>query len=67
MYIKPGYGFWYTDRYPIGGDFGRAPRHDSGLSCVLIRKLEKPFKGVDIEVRLDNGRIAAVNQTHCIE
>jgi hypothetical protein len=39
--IKPGHGYWQTDKYPIGGSFARAG--DAGL----LVEIQREFKGCE--------------------
>ena len=63
--IKANHGYWRTNAYPIGGDFRRA-------SCCgeiiirVIRTIEPPVRGCDIEVELSNNITAAVNSANTI-
>lgn len=52
--IKAGYGYWETDRYPIGGCFRRAPSGGEGIVEVL--RTFPIYRGVSEEGRTDDGR-----------
>ena len=60
--IKPGYGYWDTTHYPIGGSFRRAPK-PLGVEVEITDTIE-PFKGCDTLVRLKDGSTAAVDSAH---
>ena len=62
MKIKGGYGYYETDFYPIGGSFHRAPAE--GLEILLILRRFDRYQGCNIEVRLANGKRAALNSDH---
>jgi hypothetical protein len=65
MKIIGGRGFWYIDKYPIGGKFGRAP--EGGIECTVIRTWDRGIKGVhgtNAEVLLADGQKAAVDLAH---
>ena len=61
--IKGNIGIWYSDRYPIGGDFGRVDPLGHEISHV-IRTINPPYHGCNIEVGLIGGRTAATNTQH---
>lgn len=62
MKIKAGFGYWDVSRFPIGGDFCRAP--DSGVDVAEIIEEFKPYKGCNIKVRLGDGRKACLSKQH---
>lgn len=55
--IKPGYGYWLTDDYPIGGCFRRAGA--DGLDVVEVIRRFPAYRGVDEEGRTADGRKVA--------
>lgn len=58
MKIKPGYGYWCIDRFPIGGDFHRASKTE-GLEIKNLEKLKKSIDGCNaIAETLTGSRIA---------
>ena len=69
MKIKRGSGFWYVDRYPYGGDFGRASRDEDTLVEVLehgvLRFSDDSPKAH--KVKLPNHRIAVIEIQHLID
>ena len=59
MRIKPGHGYWATDHYPIGGAFRRAG--DSGkVIAEILRDIQPPCRGCDIEVKFADGSRGAL-------
>ena len=63
MRIKPGYGYWATDSYPIGGSFHRAGPEGLPILSVL-RSIEPPCKGCTMEVLTPRGKVATCKD-HC--
>lgn len=58
--IKPKYGFWEVDHYPIGGCFRRAPVN--GLELTSIGPvLETPYKGCHTYAVTADGRRVAIS------
>jgi len=56
--IKPGYGYWDTTSYPLGGCFGRAG--EDGVNIVKITRGPNDYpglrsKGCDEEGLTDDG------------
>ncbi len=62
-YIKPGYGYWDTTYYPIGGKFCRAPKNN-GVPIEAITDMETPYKGCDATAVTTDGRNVAFNKQH---
>jgi hypothetical protein len=60
MRIKPGYGYWLTDNFPIGGCFRRADKA-VGEEIEQILGTHSMYRGVDTRVRLADGTTAALN------
>ena len=58
MRMKPGYGYWETTRYPIGGCFRRAPKTGNLLEVTDIEPLDKPYKGCTHSGRIEKETIA---------
>ena len=57
--IKPGYGYWDTTRYPLGGCFARAGRDGVGIVRVARSLKEYPVRssmGCDEEGVTEDGR-----------
>lgn len=55
--IRPGYGFWRTDKYPIGGDFDRAG--PEGVRIVKVLRTFPAFHNCTEEGLTDDGRKVA--------
>ena len=62
MRLKPGYGYWETDYYPIGGCFRRAPRVEGKEIAGIIREINS--HGCDIEVLFADGTKGACNRSN---
>ena len=45
--LKPGYGYWDTTAYPIGGNFRRAPKSE-GITFEVTKELPKATHGANI-------------------
>ena len=55
--IQPGYGYWDTTRYPIGGDFHRVPRSGAPLPVMALRDApESTSYGYMCEFQTADGR-----------
>ena len=57
--LKSGFGYWQTDRFPIGGDFHRA-----GPDGKVIAKVHREFPnfhGVNTEVIFIDGTRGAID------
>lgn len=61
MRIKPGYGYYDTTYFPIGGSFHRSPTE--GLRVIVTRKF-KMYEGVNTEGRTTDGRTVAFRLDH---
>jgi len=55
--LRSGYGYWETDRYPIGGSFRRAPA--DGLVIVKVLREFKMYHGANREGLTADGRKVA--------
>ena len=61
--ITEGFGYYKLGRFPIGGDFHRAPK--GGVEVIGITKsYDGWFYGCNCEVQLADGSKAAVNNAH---
>lgn len=56
--IKPGYGYWDTTKYPIGGCFARAPA-DGLLVTVTGPPIYPRVHGCNERGRTEDGRTVA--------
>ena len=65
MKLKPGWGYWEIDRYPIGGCFRRAdgPPSPGKPIAEVLEDIEPPYKGCDIKVRFEDGTTGALDRT----
>ena len=61
MRIKPGFGYYDTTNFPIGGSFHRSPAE--GLRVIVTRTF-KMYEGVNTEGRTPNGRTVAFRFDH---
>lgn len=62
MTMKPKWGVWRTEHYPIGGQFDRLP-DDSDISIVDVLAIGKNSKyGTCCEVKLSNGWKCAISR-----
>jgi len=59
--IYKGYGYWRTTRYPIGGDFCRAPED---LLVLDTKPLAKLVKGCTHTGKLETGDTVAYEHKH---
>lgn len=59
--LPKGYGYYATDRYPIGGSFHRAGTH--GLH-VTVERVFKAFRGTNAEGTTADGQKVAFNLAH---
>jgi len=55
--IKPGYGYWDTTSYPIGGSFRRAGA--DGVPIVEVLRSFDTYKGCNREGLTSDGRKVA--------
>lgn len=60
--IRPGYGFWRTDHYPIGGCFDRAG--SDGVVLKEVLRTFQDFNGVNTEGRTLKGERVAFSSDH---
>lgn len=65
MRIKPGYGYWATDSFPIGGSFHRAGK--DGLVIVEVLRDFPKYKGANREGKTADGRKVAFDVAHTEE
>lgn len=69
MILKPGYGYWDTTAYPIGGNFRRAPKSGKGIEFKVTEVMPKPFKGCNIKGEIisgADGKKLACDSNHCV-
>ena len=65
--IKPGYGYWDTTKYPLGGCFGRAGK--DGVNIVKVMRSLNDYpglssKGCDEEGLTDDRRRVCYSTEH---
>ena len=65
MRIKPGFGYWSTDHYPIGGSFHRAPQ--TGLPLLKILRTFSRCHGANCEALTTDYRKVAFDSAHLAE
>ena len=65
--IKPGYGYWDTTHYPIGGSFRRSPDGQSVWLGEKKRDVEPMYKGCDVEYYLPDGQSTVAVNSRFIE
>lgn len=61
--LKPSIGVWRTNKYPIGGDFIRIDPLGHQISHV-IRDIDPPCRGCDVEVELIGGYRVATKKAN---
>lgn len=62
--VRPGYGYWETDKYPIGGCFRRSPSGGEGIVEVL--RTFPSYRGVSEEGRTADGRKIAYDPSDTV-
>jgi len=67
LILKPGFGYWRTNYYPIGGDFCRASKIAGKPIDSILRTFETPYKGCNQEVLFEDGTKGALDSNHTQE